>query len=73
MTTTHTPEQLLRFERELSADPALVKRILETLPPVEIAPERIIRTSHENLDVGIARAIARAAVLGEVWRIEIES
>lgn len=63
--------QLESFEHELLADPALVERILATLPPVEDEQERIIRCSPENLERAICRAIARCRERGEFWRVEV--
>jgi hypothetical protein len=31
----------------------------------------MIRTLPENVDAALGRALARAAILGEVWEIEI--
>jgi len=73
MSGEHKPDQLTRFERALSRDAELVGRILRELPAVEVERERVIKTSRENADLAIVRAIAKAAVLGEFWRIEIES
>lgn len=64
------PEQVRRFERELSKDPQLVERVLQTLPPVPAEREGVIRTSAENVGRAIARALARAVVNGECWKVE---
>jgi hypothetical protein len=67
----HQPEQLRRFERELRDDPELCDRIFAEFAGAD-EEERIIKTSPQNADRAIARAIARAVELGGVWRIEIE-
>lgn len=64
------PAQLAAFERELRDNPALVEEILAAFPPVEVEADRVIRCSRENTDQAVARAIAKAAALGEFWRIE---
>ena len=69
--TSHVPAQLGEFEHQLSQDPALVEEILQTLPPVEVERERIIRCSPENLERAICRAFARCREWGEHWRIEV--
>jgi len=70
MSGGHTREQVFRFETELQQDPALVERILETLPPV-IKPERvIIRSDTVSVDSAIARALA-LAVVGVEAKIEL--
>lgn len=63
--------QLVSFEQALLQAPAVVTRILCDLPPLEADRERIIRCSRENVDIAIARAVARAVVNGEFWRVEI--
>jgi hypothetical protein len=65
---------LARFERELLGAPALVEAILvrsDAFPAVQEEPERVIRCRAENLDRAIARALARAVVLKEFWRLEM--
>jgi len=69
--TEHVLEQLRQFERELAADPALCGRILAELPAVPTAPERVIRTSSENVDRAIARALARAVLFCELSTVEM--
>jgi hypothetical protein len=71
MSGAHTPEQVCRFECELAKNPALVERILQSLPPAPAQPERIIRCSRENVDLAICRALARVVVNAQPWRIEI--
>lgn len=68
-----------RLERELTADPALVRTILEhpdVFPPVQTEPKRIIRCRQETLGRAIARAIARAlarvVVRREWWLVKVE-
>lgn len=64
---------LQRHVRELAADPALVQRILDTLPPVPPGPEPVIvRVRPEDVDRGIARAIVLAitSVLATVELIQ---
>ena len=63
--------ELARFERELLADPALSRRVLRRLPPAPAEPERVIRCCRQTVDLAIARALAKAVVLGKLWRVEI--
>jgi hypothetical protein len=63
--------ELARFERELLASPALSWRVLRKLPSAPTERERIIRCCPQTVDVASARALAKAIVLGELWRIEI--
>lgn len=63
-----------RYKHEMAANPALVEQALRALPglqPVPEEPERIIRCSRANTDRAISRAIVRAAVHAELWRVEI--
>lgn len=63
--------QLAHFQRELRDDPALVGRILASLPPVPSAPQGIIvRTDTVSVDAAICRALA-LAVEGIEVRIEL--
>jgi hypothetical protein len=65
------PEQVRRFERELSQDPALVERVLQTLSPVPAERERVtVRTDRASVDAAITRALA-LAVMGIEARIEL--
>lgn len=51
-----------RIERELRGNPALAKHILLTLPPASTELEKVIvRVAPNELDHGIARALALAA------------
>jgi len=63
---------LERYRHDLTEDAELVARVLQSLPaaPGE-GDERMIRTLPENVDAALGRALARAAILGEVWEIEI--
>ena len=64
-----------RYQAELHDDPALGQRILNTLPPVPPEPEPVIvRVRREDVDRGIARAIALtiAGLLATVELIEEE-
>jgi hypothetical protein len=70
MSGGHTPEQVFRFERELAADPALVERIFETLPPVEEVKHVLIKTDSVSVDSTICKALA-LAVLGIEARLEL--
>jgi hypothetical protein len=63
--------QQAAFKRMLVTDPALVDAVLNELPPVPKEPERVIRCSPRNLERAICRALARAAIQGELWRIEV--
>jgi len=60
-----------RYARDFSQHPALAEGILARLPPVEVEPERVIRCSPENADRAICRALARAVVDGNLWRLEV--
>ncbi len=61
----------MRYERELHRDPALCERIPCELPAAPAEAERIVRCSRDRVDEAICRALARAAVLGEAWRVEM--
>ena len=63
--------QQAAFKRALVGDQALVDAVLNEIPPVLEEPERLIRCSPENLERAICRALARAAIWGECWKIEI--
>jgi hypothetical protein len=69
--SAHEPEQQRQFGAELQQDSALCGRVLETLPPVEVEPKRIIRCSPENIERAICRAFARCREWGEFWKIEV--
>jgi hypothetical protein len=62
------------YVRELLVDPVLADAILarpDVFPtgPPEI--DHVIRCSSENVDRAISRALARATVHREMWRLEI--
>lgn len=61
-----------RYKNELGLDPTLVNRVSRDFPPMPAEPERLIRSSAEHCDRAICRAIARAAMHGQVWRVDIE-
>ncbi|HXH48175.1 MAG TPA: hypothetical protein VNM47_02275 [Terriglobia bacterium] len=71
MSGGHTPEQVARFQRELRGNPVLVEHVLQGLPPAPPEPERIIKCSPESAEIAVCRALARAHVHGEFWRIEM--
>jgi len=62
---------LLRYDRELHADSALVERILQKLPPAPAASERVVvKTDTASVDAAICKALA-LAVEGIEPRIEL--
>lgn len=72
--TEWEPAQLRDFRAEFQRDAALAARVMacpDVFPPARLEPERVIRTSRENAERAVCRALARAAVWGELWRVEI--
>lgn len=61
----------MEYEGELAQDCELVERILAVLPPAPAAASWAIRTSRQNVDRALYRALARAARLGELITIEL--
>jgi hypothetical protein len=61
-----------RYQRELQAEPVLALRILRAMSALPEGPERVIRCSQQNAERAVARALARATVQGQIWRVEIE-
>ena len=64
----------LRFSAELHKDPELCRHILadpHSFPPIPREPERIIKTSPENLERAICRSVARCREWGEFWKVEV--
>ena len=62
--------------RELQSHSALVDTILarpEVFPARLAEPERLIRCCRGNAERAVCRALARAAVQGEWWRLEVVS
>jgi hypothetical protein len=56
----------MRYLAELRDDPFLREYILMMLPPVPEDVQHVIRCSRDRVDQAVARAIARAAVRGEI-------
>lgn len=66
--------QLRDFRAQSQSDPALADAVMacsDAFPPAHLEPERVIRTSRENAERAVCRALARAALWRELWRVEI--
>jgi hypothetical protein len=66
------PQQLrdLRAQVDLALADAIMARP-DVCPPAPVEPGRVIRTSPENVEAAICRALARAVVWRELWRVEV--
>jgi hypothetical protein len=63
---------MMRYQRELAADPELVERILETLPAAPPEPEHVtVRTDPASVDIAIGRSLA-LAVAGIESRLKVQ-
>ena len=70
--TEWEPSQLRDFRAQV--DLALADAIMarpDAFPPAPVEPEHVIRTSPENVEPAICRALARAVAWRELWRVEV--